>query len=77
MTCDFVSCFEEVGINQTKHSIYINANTTISIVLPVASVPVTVSTAILVVENIIVGKVPSVYFENGGSGTALDLLPRH
>lgn len=73
--CDFVSLFEEVGINQTRHSIYININTTISLVLPVSSVPVNVCTTILVCDNIIVGKVPDVYFNSTSNKGVLDLLP--
>ncbi len=73
--CDFSSIFEEVGINQTRHSIFININTTISLVLPVSSVPVNITTAILVCDNIIVGEVPNFYFNNGGNGDNLDLTP--
>ncbi|MCI8728212.1 MAG: sporulation protein YunB [Clostridia bacterium] len=75
VTCDFVSSFDDVGINQTKHSIYIYINTTISIVLPVSSVPVSVSTSILVVENIIVGKVPDVYLNMSSNSTPINLVP--
>ena len=75
VTCDFVSSFDDVGINQTKHSIYIYINTTISIVLPVSSVPVSVSTSILVVENIIVGKVPDVYINMSSNSTPINLVP--
>ena len=75
VTCDFVSSFDDVGINQTKHSIYIYINTTISIVLPVSSVPVSVSTSILVVENIIVGKVPDVYLNMSSNSTLINLVP--
>lgn len=75
VTCDFVSSFDNVGINQTKHSIYIYINTTISIVLPVSSVPVSVSTSILVVENIIVGKVPDVYLNMSNSSSPINLIP--
>lgn len=76
VTCDFVSLFEEVGINQTRHSIYININTTIALVLPVSSVPVNTTTAILVCDNIIVGEVPQFYFNGGNAGKdMIDLLP--
>lgn len=75
VTCDFVSSFDNVGINQTKHSIYIYINTTISIVLPVSSVPVSVSTSVLVVENIIVGKVPDVYLNMSNSSSPINLVP--
>lgn len=73
--CDFTSLFEEVGINQTRHSIYINIKTTISLVLPVSSVPVNIVTAVLVCDNIIVGEVPQVYLSNNGSKGQLDLSP--
>lgn len=73
--CDFVSSFEEVGINQTKHSIYLNINTTISLVLPISSLPVNTVTTVLVCENIIVGKVPNTYFKTDSNPDMLDLLP--
>lgn len=73
--CDFTSFFEQVGINQTRHSIYINIKTTISLVLPISSVPVNISTAILVCENVIVGEVPEFYFNGSGSYGKLQLSP--
>lgn len=73
--CDFTSFFEQVGINQTRHSIYVNIKTTISLVLPILSVPVNISTAILIFENIIVGEVPEFYFNGGGSFGKLNLAP--
>lgn len=73
--CDFTSLFEEVGINQTRHSIYVNIKTTISLVLPVSSVPVNISTAILICDNIIVGEVPQVYFDSQNANGRLDLSP--
>lgn len=73
--CDFTSFFEQVGINQTRHSIYINIKTTISLVLPISSVPVNISTAILVCENVIVGEVPDFYFNGSGTYGKLHLSP--
>ena len=73
--CDFTSFFEQVGINQTRHSIYVNIKTTISLVLPISSVPVNISTAILVCENIIVGEVPQFYFNGSNSYGKLHLSP--
>lgn len=73
--CDFTSFFEQVGINQTRHSIYVNIKTTISLVLPISSVPVNISTAILVCENIIVGEVPQFYFNGSSSYGKLHLSP--
>ena len=73
--CDFTSFFVFVGINQTRHSIYVNIKTTISLVLPISSVPVNISTAILVCENVIVGEVPQFYFNGNGSYGKLKLSP--
>ncbi len=73
--CDFTSFFEQVGINQTRHSIYVNIKTTISLVLPISSVPVNISTAILVCENIIVGEIPQFYFNGSSSYGKLHLSP--
>ena len=75
VVCDFSSVFEEVGINQTRHSIFININTTISLVLPVSSVPVNITTVILVCDNIIIGEVPEFYLNSGINGGNLDLSP--
>lgn len=75
VVCDFSSVFEEVGINQTRHSIFININTTISLVLPVSSVPVNITTVVLVCDNIIIGEVPEFYLNSGISGGNLDLSP--
>lgn len=73
--CEFISVFEEVGINQTRHGIYVNINSCISLVLPVSSVPVNTTTTILVCENIIVGEVPQFYLSSGGGSSLIDLIP--
>lgn len=76
--CNFVSVFESVGINQTRHSIYIDVATTISLVLPIFTVPVTNNTAVLVCESIIIGDVPEVYIAGAMSDDItnyLDLVP--
>lgn len=73
--CDFASVFEEVGINQTRHSIYINVNAVVSLVLPISSVPINITTSVLICENIIIGEVPDFYFNNGGGNSIFDLVP--
>lgn len=57
----FSSQFESVGINQVRHSIFIDVNIAISVVLPLGSKNVDFVTQVLICENIIVGKVPDVY----------------
>lgn len=57
----FASKFDSVGINQVRHSIYIDVNITIAVVLPLGSQNIDFVTQVLICENIIVGKVPDVY----------------
>ena len=57
----FSSQFESVGINQVRHSIFIDVNIAISVILPLGSKNVDFITQVLICDNIIVGKVPDVY----------------
>lgn len=57
----FSSQFESVGINQVRHSLFIDVNITISVILPLGSQNIDFVTQVLICENIIVGKVPDVY----------------
>ena len=63
VTCDFSSEFKSVGINQIKHSIYLNVLADISIVMPSRTQNLEVKTDILVGEFIIVGSIPEVYLQ--------------
>ena len=60
----FNSTFESVGINQTRHSISVDVNSCISIVLPTSSKKISLVTSMLVCESVIVGEVPSVYLSS-------------
>ena len=74
--CHFVSEFEEAGINQSRHKIYLDIITNVSIILPTSQTTVKTNTPVLVCESIIVGKVPDTYFNVGSiGGSNLDLLP--
>lgn len=64
--CSFYSTLTSAGINQTKHSVYINIVSDITAVMFVRSESVTVTSEILIAENIIVGKIPSVYMQTSG-----------
>ncbi len=75
VTCDFSSEFESVGINQTKHSIYLNVIADISIVMPSRTENFAVITEILVGESIIVGAVPDAYLQSDIFGNKPDLSP--
>lgn len=61
VTCDFSSKFESVGINQTRHSIYIDVLCDISIKIPLSLNKTQHKTSVLISEAILVGKVPETY----------------
>lgn len=75
VSCDFSSVFESVGINQTKHSIYLNVIADISIVMPSRTENFAVVTEILVGEFVIVGNIPDTYLQTDIFGDQLDLNP--
>ncbi len=61
VVCDFVSKFESVGINQTRHSIYIEVKNKIDINIPLSNNYIENSTLVLVSETVLIGDVPNVY----------------
>ena len=75
VTCAFSSEFESVGINQTKHSIYLNVVADISIVMPSRTEKFAVKTDILVCECVLVGEVPDVYLQGDIFGNHSGLVP--
>lgn len=62
---DFTGDFQSVGINQVKHSIYLNIEMNITIISSSMQQTKTVNTTVLVAETIIVGEVPTYYSGNG------------
>ncbi|WP_049754085.1 sporulation protein YunB [Heliomicrobium modesticaldum] len=56
-----VESFEEAGINQTKHMIYLHVEASIRILIPLVSSEIPVSTRIPIATTIISGAVPNVY----------------
>jgi sporulation protein YunB len=75
VSCGFSSSFESVGINQTKHSIYLKVIADISIVMPSRTENFAVTTEILVGESVIVGAVPDAYLQSDIFGNKPDLSP--
>jgi sporulation protein YunB len=55
--------FEQAGINQTRHLIYLVATTSVRIVVPLVSKAVIVKTQVPIAEYIVVGDVPSTYLQ--------------
>ena len=72
---EFVSEFDSVGINMTKHSLFLYIKTHVSIVLPIKNQEVITTTQVLLAESIIIGKVPEVYLNGGGINKLLNLVP--
>ena len=62
------SQFTAVGINQTLHRIYLNLNCSIGILTPFKSVSKSVSSKVLLTETVIVGEVPSTYYNYDNLG---------
>jgi len=78
VTTDFESEFQNQGINQTRHKIYLNIHTTVRIVVPMESKEITVDTKVLITECIIIGEVPNSYVNVSDLGelNGLNLLPK-
>ena len=75
VSCGFSSTFESVGLNQTKHSIYLNVIADISIVMPSKTENFAVVTDILIGESVIVGTVPDAYLQSDIFGNKPNLSP--
>lgn len=58
-----VDKFEQAGINQTRHMVYLIATTQIRIVVPLVSKSVNVNTQVPIAEYVVVGEVPSTYVQ--------------
>ena len=61
VVCSFFSEFESMGINQTRHAVYIDVESAVGVVIPGNAQTVKVNTEVLVCEAVIVGKIPDVY----------------
>lgn len=58
--------FEQAGINQTRHKIYLMINTKVKMAVPLMAKDVLVTTTIPMAETIIVGDVPETYVNFNG-----------
>lgn len=59
ITTRYISEFEDAGINQTRHKIYIETTTKVKMIMAVSSSDLEIVNQIPIVETIIVGKVPN------------------
>ena len=58
--------FSESGINQTLHRVYIDVETTVKIVTPIAVYSKMLESRVLIAEAIIVGNIPDTYYNLDG-----------
>ncbi len=75
VSCTFSSKFENAGINQTNHKIYLKVISTIGIVMPLLSVKYQQEQQVLISESIIVGQVPEVYLYSDNLDNLLNFVP--
>ncbi len=71
---EFQTEFEDAGINQTRHKIYIVMTATVRIVVGNTSQSVEIASQVLISDTIIIGDVPQNYFK-GSENELLNLLP--
>lgn len=75
VSSQFESVFNSVGINMTKHTLFLYIKVHVNIVLPIQSYDIHSTSQVLLAESIIVGKVPEVYLNGGSLGKSLNLIP--
>ena len=73
--CRFVSKFTEAGINQTKHSLYLEIVSDISIIMPSKSTNLASTIEVLICESVIAGKIPDTYLQATLVGSDGALVP--
>lgn len=74
--CRFVSKFVEAGINQTKHSLYLEIVSDISIILPDKTSNLASTIEVLICESVINGKIPDTYLQASLMGGNASLVPK-
>lgn len=74
--CRFVSKFTDAGINQTKHSLYLEIVSDISIILPDKTSNLASTIEVLICESVIAGKIPDAYLQASLAGAGGALVPK-
>ncbi|MFA5675260.1 MAG: sporulation protein YunB [Christensenellales bacterium] len=75
VSSDFKTEFEDAGINQTRHKIYLVLNSSVRIIIGTTSQTVEISSQVLISETIIIGDVPHSYMHFDNYNDMLNLLP--
>lgn len=69
----FLSDFSSSGINQTRHSIYLEVVADISIILPTTTTTLASTTQVLICESVLIGKVPDTFLQTSLLGERYEL----
>ena len=75
VSTEFFSEFENAGINQTRHKIYMVLHAHVRIVVPLNQKSIDVTNKVPIAETIIVGEVPNSYVNVDETGKMLNLIP--
>lgn len=70
---EYSSNFQSEGVNQTKHSIYINVKTNVRVIFPMSVNKLEIKTQVPLAETIIVGKVPNTALQFDLKSAGFDL----
>lgn len=73
---DLRSEFIAQGINQTLHRVYLQVECQVSILTPFEDISEKISNQVLIAENVIIGKIPSTYYNLNGldNSNAIDII---
>lgn len=74
---DLRSEFISQGINQTMHRVYLDIKTNVNILTSIKTIQKTIENQVLIAENVIVGNIPSTYYNfegTDGENEALRLI---
>ena len=61
--------FSAQGINQTLHRVYLDVNAKVSILTPFKDIEKDITNQVLLIENVIVGRIPETYYNIDGTST--------
>lgn len=67
--------FEQAGINQTRHKLYLEVKAQVKLIVPMSATYIVVRTEVPLTEAIIMGEVPQVYFGGNPSVTLPSVNP--
>ncbi len=71
---DYRSEFKQAGINQTQHRVYLQVDCKVAILTPFNTIEENITNQVVLAENVIVGEIPSTYYEFNGIKDESDLL---